>query len=278
MTVPEVSLHNGVKMPQLGLGVWQTEEGREVERAVEAALDCGYRLIDTAAAYGNEAGVGRAIAESGVPREDMFVTTKLWNDDHGYDKTLRAFDKSCQKLGLDYVDLYLIHWPVPQKNLYVETWQALEWLYQQDRVRAIGVSNFVPAHIEELQAKSGITPMVNQIELHPQFKQAETRAYCTANDIAVEAYSPLMHGGDILQNAVIQDLADKYEKTPGQIVLRWHIQQGLIAIPKSTKPHRIEENFQIFDFELSGEDFQRISALPEAGRQVGGDPETVGSS
>jgi diketogulonate reductase-like aldo/keto reductase len=270
--VPSVQLHNGVQMPQFGLGVWQAQDGAEVELAVKTALEQGYRLIDTAAIYDNEAGVGRAIKESGVPRQEVFLTTKLWNSDQGYDSALRAFDASLQRLGMDYADLYLIHWPQPQANKFIDTWKAFEKLYEEKRVRAIGISNFKPKHIEELLSSCQIVPMVNQIELHPKLQQQETRDFCSKHDIKVESYSPIMRGSDLLNDSTLQSLADKHQKTPAQIVLRWHIQSGLIVIPKSVTPARIDENINIFDFELDDADMLIITNMNED-RRLGADPD-----
>jgi methylglyoxal/glyoxal reductase len=270
--IPSVTLHNGVTMPQIGLGVWQAKEGPEVEQAVLTALECGYRLIDTATIYHNEAGVGRAIKQSGVPREDIFLTTKVWNSDQGHDTTLAAFEKSLRMLDTEYLDLYLIHWPVPKQGKFIETWEAMEKLYADNRVRAIGVSNFKPQHLEELMGEAEIVPMVNQIELHPMLPQHETRDYCEIDDIQIESYSPLMQGGKLLRNEVITSLARKYEKTPAQIILRWHIEQDLVVIPKSITPERIESNIDIFNFELAEEDMTAVEALADDTR-VGADPD-----
>lgn len=270
--VPEVMLNNGIVMPQLGLGVWQAQEGGEVELAVKTALANGYRLIDTAAIYGNEVGVGMAIKGSGIPREELFVTTKLWNDQQGYDSTLKAFDESLQKLGTGYIDLYLIHWPMPRTGKFIESWQAMEKLYNDKRVRAIGVSNFKPAHLLELLKVAKIVPSVNQIELHPKLQQQETREFCNRQGIRVESYSPIMRGGELLSDPVLAKLADKHQKTPAQIVLRWHIQNGLIVIPKSVTPARIQENIDIFDFALDDEDMAAIASMNED-RRIGIDPD-----
>lgn len=261
--VPMITLNNDVQMPQFGLGVWQAEEGAEVEQAITTALENGYRLIDTAAIYNNEAGVGRAIKDSNVPREEIFITTKLWNNDQGYDEALRAYDKSLERLGVDYADLYLIHWPMPKNGKFIDTWRALEKLLSEQRVRAIGVSNFKPAHLEQLLAASSVVPAVNQIELHPKLQQHETREFCTTHNIAVESYSPIMRGSELLEDASLQALADKHQKTPAQIVLRWHVQNGFIVIPKSVTPDRIKENIQIFDFELDEADMNIIANLNE---------------
>lgn len=259
--IPIIELSNGVQMPQLGLGVWEAQNGGEVEQAVTAALHAGYRLIDTAKIYGNEAGVGKAIRESGVPRKDIFVTTKLWNEDQGYDSALKAYDESLKRLGLDYVDLYLIHWPKPEKGEFKNAWRALERLYEENMVRAIGVSNFKPHHLQELLSVCSTVPMVNQIELHPYMQQIETRQFCDENDIIVESYSPLQRAGELLADQTLEELADKYDKTPAQIVLRWHIQEGLIAIPKSVTPERIRENVEVFDFEIHEDDIELIREM-----------------
>ncbi|RAZ81518.1 aldo/keto reductase [Planococcus halotolerans] len=254
------TLHNGVKMPWLGLGVFKVEDGEEVGNSVKAALEAGYRSIDTAAIYGNEEGVGKAIAESGVPREELFITTKVWNADHGYEETLAAFDASMKKLGLDYLDLYLIHWPLPSQGKSPETWKALEKLYKDGRVRAIGVSNFKVHHLEEIIADAEITPMVNQVEYHPRFNQQELHDFCKAHKIQLEAWSPLMQGG-LLDDPILIDIAAKYNKSTAQIIIRWDMQTGVVTIPKSVKPHRIAENADVFDFELSPEDMDKINAL-----------------
>lgn len=262
------TLHNGVKMPWLGLGVWRVAEGNEVENAVKAAIKAGYRSIDTAAVYGNEEGVGKAIKEAGVPREELFITTKVWNADQGYDSTLQAFETSRKKLGLDYVDLYLVHWPV--KGKYKDTWKALEKLYKDGVVRAIGVSNFQIHHLEDLMADSEVVPMVNQVEYHPLLTQEPLRAFCRDNQIQLEAWSPLMQGH--LDLPLLQELAQKYGKTPAQIVLRWDLQNGVVTIPKSVTESRIIENSQVFDFELSADDMGRIAALNQ-NKRFGADPD-----
>ena len=270
--VPTMTLNNGVQIPQLGFGVFLVPP-QETERVVSTALQVGYRSIDTAAAYHNEEGVGRAIASCGLPRDEVFVTTKLWNADHGYDQALRAFDRSARRLGLDTVDLYLIHWPVPAADRYVETWTALETLLTDGRVRAIGVSNFGPRQLRRLFAETGTVPAVNQVELHPYLSQAELRAIHAEHDIATEAWSPLAQG-QVLVDPRIARIAEKHGVTPAQVVLRWHLQLGNIVIPKSVTPRRIRENFDVFGFELADEDLAVIATL-EIGRRFGPDPEEV---
>ena len=269
--VPTLRLNNGVEMPQLGFGVFLVPADEVVE-PVRAALDAGYRLIDTAKLYGNEEGVGRAIRESGVSRDEVFVTTKVWNSDHGYDATLRAFDDSQKRLGLDVVDLYLIHWPTPQRNLFVETWRALEQLYADGRVRAIGVSNFTVAHLQRLLDETTVVPMVNQIELHPGFAQDEIRAFDQQHGIVTESWSPLGRGHGLLDDPVVTAIADAHGKTPAQVVLRWHLQLGCAVIPKSTHEMRIRENFDVFDIELTDAEMASLSAMTKPGR-VGPDPD-----
>lgn len=263
------TLHNGVKMPLFGLGVYQAAEGEEVEHAVKVALNVGYRSIDTAAFYDNERGVGQAIRQSGVPREDIFITTKVWNDDNGYDNTLRAFEESRKKLAVDYVDLYLIHWPV--KGKYKETWKALETLYHEQKVRAIGVCNFQTHHLDDLFTTCEVKPMVNQIELHPKLTQKELLTYCQKHDIQVEAWRPLMRG-KYFDHPTLVALAEKYNKTIAQIILRWNIQQQIVTIPKSVNEHRIKENAAIFDFALTELDMKTIDAMNENER-LGADPD-----
>jgi 2,5-diketo-D-gluconate reductase A len=263
-TIPTVTLQNGTVMPQLGLGVYQAQDGDQVEQAVLAAIDAGYRSIDTASLYRNESGVGNAIKKASVPRQELFVTTKLWNADQGYDSTLKAFDESLSKLGLDYIDLYLIHWPAPEKDLYVDTWRALEKLYKDGKVKAIGVSNFFPEHLERLKHETDIFPVINQVELHPSLQQRNITEYCEANNIAVEAWSPIGGpGSEDLKHPIIADLSERYNKSPAQIVLRWHIQHGRVVIPKSVHAERIQENADIFDFELSADDIAAIDAMDQ---------------
>ena len=265
---PTVTLNNGIQMPQFGFGVWRIPEGEQTVASVRVALEAGYRSIDTAALYKNEEGVGRTIAESGVPRGDLFVTTKVWNSDQGYDQSLRAFEASLQRLGMEYVDLYLVHWPVRGK--YRDTWRALERVYEQKLARAIGVSNFQPHHLEDLLAGAHVVPAVNQVELHPLLAQRQVRAFCAAHGIAVEAWSPLMQGH--LDIPLLTRIAERHGKTPAQVVLRWDIQSGIVTIPKSVHADRIRQNADIFDFALSPEDMQAIDAL-DAGRRYGADPD-----
>lgn len=270
MTVPELTLGNGLRIPQLGFGVWQVPQ-EEVVAAVSTALETGYRSIDTAAAYGNEEGVGEALRRSGLARGELFVTTKLANPDQGYDATLRAFEASLGRLNLDTVDLYLVHWPMPRRNLYVPTWKALERLYAEGRVRAIGVSNFQRPHLERVMEEGGITPMVNQIELHPLLTQADMRSFDAKHGIVTEAWSPLGQG-KLLGHPTVVAVAEEHGRTPAQVLLRWHIQLGNVVIPKSVTPERIRSNFQVFDFELSRAEMDRISGLNTDSR-FGPDPD-----
>ncbi|MFP8886234.1 MULTISPECIES: aldo/keto reductase [Streptomyces] len=272
--VPNIILNNGVRMPQLGFGVWQVPD-EEAAATVGHALASGYRSIDTAAVYQNEKGTGKAVAESGLPREDLFVTTKVWNNDQGRDATLRAFDASLERLGLDYVDLYLIHWPAPKQDRYVETWKALEEIHADGRAKAIGVSNFKPTHLRRLMEETEIVPAVNQIELHPNFPQAESRAFHAEHGIATEAWSPLGQGKGLLEDPVIAELARKHGRTPAQVVLRWHLQLGNVVIPKSVTPSRIEENIDVFSFVLDDDDMTGMSTL-DNGARLGPDPDEMG--
>ncbi|WP_424862431.1 aldo/keto reductase [Streptomyces sp. MMS24-I29] len=268
--VPSITLNNGVEMPQLGFGVWQVPDD-EAAKAVATAIESGYRSIDTAAIYENEKGTGRAVAASGVAREELFITTKLWNAEQGYDSTLRAFDASLDKLGTDYVDLYLIHWPLPAKDAYVDTYKAFEKIYSEGRAKAIGVSNFLPEHLERLLGETSVVPAVNQIELHPQLQQAQSRAVHAAHGIATEAWSPLGQGKGLLEVPTVVAIARKHGRTPAQAVLRWHIQTGNVVIPKSVTPSRIVENIDVFGFELDADDLAAIAALDE-GKRLGPDP------
>ncbi|MFJ2171893.1 aldo/keto reductase [Streptomyces sp. NPDC087851] len=271
--VPTLTLNNGIEMPQLGFGVWQVPDA-EATQAVTTALEAGYRSIDTAAIYGNEEGTGKALATAGIAREDLFVTTKLWNGEQGYDTTLRAFDVSLGKLGLDHVDLYLIHWPTPAVDKYVDTYKAFEKILADGRARAIGVSNFLPEHLERLTGETSVVPAVNQIELHPQLQQAEARAFHAERSIATEAWSPLGQGKGLLDVPTVVAIARKHERTPAQVVLRWHLQLGNVVIPKSVTPSRIQENIDVFGFELDADDLAAFAALDE-GKRLGGHPAEV---
>lgn len=253
-----VTLYNGVKMPGMGLGVFKVEDGNVVVESVKAAIRNGYRSIDTASYYKNEEGVGQGIKESNIPRGDLFVTSKVWNDEQGYENTLQAFENSLKKLKLDYLDLYLIHWPVTGK--FKETWKALEKLYNDGKVRAIGVSNFNIHHLEDLMADSEIKPTINQVEYHPHLTHIELHDYCKKEAIQLEAWSPLKKG-TLLDNPTIVEIAERHKKTPAQVILKWNIQNGVITIPKSIKEHRIIENANIFDFDLTKDDMEKITGL-----------------
>ncbi len=266
-----VTLHNGVKMPRLGLGVFKVSEGEEVVESVKAAIRNGYISIDTAAIYKNEEGVGQAIKESGIAREELFVTSKVWNSDQGYETTLQAFEKSLNLLGLDYLDLYLIHWPGVDK--YKDTWKALEKLYKDGRVRAIGVSNFQIHHLQDLMSDCEIKPMVNQVEFHPHLTQKELLAFCKNEGIQMEAWSPLKQG-QLLEEPVLSKIAQKYNKSVAQVILRWDLQHDVVTIPKSIKENRIIENANIFDFELTQEDMENIDSLNQDSR-AGSHPDTM---
>ncbi|WP_276353433.1 aldo/keto reductase [Cohnella caldifontis] len=266
----KAELLNGVEMPRLGLGVWRAKAGAETENAVAAALRTGYRLMDTASLYGNEAEVGRAIRASGITREDIFVTTKVWNDQQGYDNAMKAFEQSFANLDLGYVDLYLVHWPVQGK--YKETYRALEDLYEQGRVKAIGVSNFLVHHLEDLMGSCRIKPMVNQVEMHPLLTRKKLLMFCRKEGIQVQSWRPLMKGN--LDLPLLRELSARYGKTPAQIVIRWHLQHGIATIPKSVNESRIRENADVFDFELSPEDMVRIDGLNED-RRFGADPDHI---
>ena len=275
MNAPSITLNDGNAIPGVGLGVFKTPP-KETEQAVRAALDAGYRHIDTASAYRNEREVGRAIAKSPTPRDEIFVVTKLWNADQGYDATMKAFEKSMKRLGLDrdgdYLDLYLIHWPVPAISEFVDTWRAFAALHDLGRIRSIGVSNFAPEHLNTLIDATGVVPVVNQIELHPLMTQGELREMHAQLGIATEAWSPLGRGR-LLDHPTIASIADAYGKTPAQAIIRWHLQIGNIVIPKSVNPERIASNFDVFDFELSDDDVASISSL-DNGTRLGPDPRT----
>ncbi|MCC4314866.1 aldo/keto reductase [Streptomyces malaysiensis] len=259
-------------MPQLGFGVWQIPDD-EAQVAVRNALDAGYRSIDTAAIYGNEEGTGKGLAASGIARDELFITTKLRNGDQGYDSALRAFDTSLTKLGLEYVDLYLIHWPLPAVDKYVDSWKAFEKIYAEGRAKAIGLSNFHPAHIQRLLSETSIVPVIDQIELHPRLPQAELRAFNARHEIATEAWSPLGQGKGLLEDPKLAAIAEKHGKSPAQVVLRWHLDLGNVVIPKSVTPSRIKENIDVFDFQLDSEDLAAIDSLG-TGVRLGFDPET----
>jgi 2,5-diketo-D-gluconate reductase A len=268
--VPSLKMNNGLEIPQLGFGVFLVPP-EETQQAVTEALEAGYRLIDTAQGYKNEEGVGAAIAESDVPRDELFITTKLTNSEQGYDTTLTAFDGSMKKLGIDVLDLFLIHWPLPMFDQYVETWRAFERLLADGRVRSIGVSNFEIAHLERLLAETDVTPAVNQIELHPQFPQEELRAFHDEHGILTESWGPLGQGKGLLEDPSIVEVAQRKARTPAQVVLRWHLQLGCVVIPKSVNPDRVRENIDLFDFELDDADMAEISKV-RTGERLGGDP------
>ncbi|MFI0352767.1 aldo/keto reductase [Actinomadura sp. 9N407] len=272
VAVPDVTLNNGATMPQLGFGVFQVADD-EAERAVTAALETGYRSIDTARIYQNERGTGRALRGSGIAREDLFVTTKLWNDDQGYDSALRAFDASLERLGLDYVDLYLIHWPAAARNLYLDTWRAFEKLYADGRAKAIGVSNFTVEALTKVVDEGEVVPAVNQIELHPYLQQEELRALDARYGVHTEAWSPLGQGQGLLSDPALAPIAEAHGRTPAQVVLRWHLQLGNVVIPKSVTPSRIAENFDVFGFELTEPEIAAIAAM-DSGTRLGPDPAT----
>ena len=274
MSVPNLTLNNGVEIPQLGFGVFKVPEG-STKDVVLKALETGYRHIDTAKLYGNEAEVGAAVRESGLDRDAVFVTSKVWNDDQGYDATMRAFDASMDRLGFDVLDLYLIHWPVPRQDRYVDTWRALEQLYRDGRVRAVGVSNFNADHLHRLVDETDLVPAINQVELHPYLQQAELRKANESLGIATEAWGPIARGGELLTDEVITRIADKHGRTPAQVVLRWHIELGNVVIPKSVTPSRIGENFDVFGFALDAEDMGAIADL-DRGERTGPDPDQLG--
>ena len=270
---PLLTLNDGVRIPQLGLGVWQLDDDQAYVSG-KAAFEAGYRHIDTAMMYKNEAGVGRAVADSGLSRDEIFITTKLWNADQGYDSTLRAFDESMKRLGLEKLDLYLIHWALPKKDAYVDTWKAFVRLKEEGRIRSIGVSNFNADHLERVIAETGVTPSVNQIELHPDFPQNELVTFCRDKKIAIESWSPLGQGGKLLDEPTLKQIAAKYDKTTAQVIIRWHLQQGHIVIPRSKSPERIAANIDVFDFELDKLDLKGIAEIPDGGR-LGPNPATM---
>jgi len=272
--VPLKTATGSVNIPQLGFGVWQVPDD-EATPAVVTALETGYRLVDTARAYENEAGVGKALASSDVPTSDVFLTTKLTNDDQGYESTQRAFDGSMGRLGVDVLDLYLIHWPVPSKDAFVDTWRAFQKLRDDGRITAIGVCNFQVSHLERLREETGELPAINQIELHPYLVQQELRDFHAANGILTEAWSPLASGGDVLSDPAVKAIADAHGVTPAQAILRWHLQLDNVVIPKSVTPDRIRENFDVFGFELTGDEVAQITAL-DRGERTGPDPDTFG--
>jgi methylglyoxal/glyoxal reductase len=273
MSVPSLTLNNGIEMPQLGYGVFRVEEGTELEKAIETAIRLGYRSIDTAAIYGNEKSVGNgvrnAIDAGLVTREELFITSKVWNDGLSYDETIAAYEESLEKLGLDYLDLYLIHWP--GKDKYMESWKALEALYKEGRIKSIGVSNFEVHHLETLLNETEVKPVVNQIEFHPKLIQTEVRTFCEEHNIKVEAWSPLMNA-DLLTNDTIQEMAKSLNKSAAQVILRWDLQHGIITIPKSMTESRMEENISLFDFELSEEQMKQLDVLNE-NKRSGPDPD-----
>jgi 2,5-diketo-D-gluconate reductase A len=270
MTQPLFTLNDGRAQPQLGLGVWQTPQDVAAE-VVKTAIQAGYRSVDTAAIYGNERGVGEGLKAGGVARDELFVTTKVWNENQGFDATLTAFDKSLGRLGLESVDLYLIHWPAPKKGLYVETWKALVQLKEEGRAKSIGVSNFQPEHLQKIIDETGVTPAVNQVELHPSFQQRALREFHATHGIHTESWSPLGQGKQ-LDDPVVGEIAARHGRTPAQVVIRWHLDCGLIVIPKSVTPSRIVENFQVFDFALDAGDLEKLARLDQAAGRIGPDP------
>lgn len=270
---PLLSLNDGRSIPQLGLGVYKIPDASAAD-TVQVAIDAGYRHVDTAALYQNETGVGEGIRRSGVARDELFVTTKVWNSDQGYDQTLRAFEVSLAKLGLDQVDLYLIHWPVPHQDRYVDSYRALEKLRADGLTRSIGVSNFHTHHLDRLLGETQVTPVLNQVELHPWLQQSDLRHYDAANGILTEAWSPLARGRAI-KNEILDAIGAKYRKSAAQVVIRWHLEIGNVVIPKSVTPSRIRENFDVFDFTLDDEDLATIASL-DAGERTGSDPDDAG--
>jgi diketogulonate reductase-like aldo/keto reductase len=272
MTVPNARFNNGIEIPQLGFGVFLVPDS-ETKAAVATALQVGYRHIDTAKLYGNEASVGAAIAESGIPRDELFVTTKVWNSEQGFDAATASFEASLDRLGLDVLDLLLIHWPAPALNRYVDTWRAFEKLQADGRVRAIGVSNFHPEHLQRLFDETSVVPAINQVELHPRLPQTELRAFHAEHGIVTEAWSPLARGGSVLTDPVVTGIAERVAKTPAQVILRWHIELGNVVIPKSVTPSRIAENLNVFDFSLTPQDVSAITGL-QTGERIGPNPDT----
>jgi len=273
-TVPTIRLNDGRPMPQLGFGVWQVPN-HEARSIVTEAISAGYRSIDTAAVYGNEEGVGEAVRAASVPREELFITTKLWNNNHGYDAALAAFDQSLARLKLDFVDLYLIHWPLPRGEAYLDAWRALIRLREDGRAKSIGVSNFTIPHLKRLMDETGVAPVLNQIELHPGFQQRELRGFHAEHGIATESWSPLGQG-TLMTDETLAGIGRKYGKTPAQVILRWHLDNGLIAIPKSATPSRIRENIDVFDFTLAPEDMRALAALDDKAGRVGPNPDFFG--
>lgn len=266
-----IKLNDGREIPQVGLGVFKVPD-EDAAAAVRTALEAGYRHVDTAAVYKNERGVGEGLRAAGVPRDEVFVTTKLWNESQGFDATLRAFDESLEKLGLDAVDLYLIHWPSPARGLFVDTWKAFRRLHEEGRAQSIGVSNFTAEHIDQIVAETGITPVLNQIELHPRFQQRALREAMDQRGVVTESWSPLGQGGDMLKDPVLARIAEKHGKTAAQVVIRWHVDNGLVVIPKSVTPSRIAENIDVFGFRLDDEDLAAIGGLDASDGRIGPDP------
>ncbi len=273
ITQPTITFHDGKTIPQVGLGVWQTPNDSAAD-CVRTALETGYRHVDTAAIYDNESGVGEGIKASGIDRGEIFLTTKLWNDRQGFDTTLRAFDESLERLGTDYVDLYLIHWPSPHRGLFVDTWKAFVRLKEEGRARSIGVSNFYPEHLDRIIGETGVVPVLNQIELHPDFQQAVTREAHQRHGIITQSWSPLGQG-KLLGHPMLSAIAAKHGRTTAQVIIRWHIDMGFVVIPKSVTPSRIVENFQVFDFALDADDLALIAKLDDAGARMGPDPMTA---
>ncbi|MEB7780704.1 aldo/keto reductase [Mammaliicoccus fleurettii] len=268
-----VKLNNDVNIPELGLGIYKIDEA-DVERVLNTAIETGYRAIDTAWFYKNEKALGQALNKINIDREELFITTKLWNDFQGYEETIKAFNDSLESLQLTYIDMYLIHWPCPEDELFIETYKAMEQLYKEGKIKAIGVCNFKEHHLEKLLAETEIVPAVNQVEFHPIFNQKDLQAYCESKGIKITAWSPLMRGGEWLNNPVLKEIADKYNKTAAQVIIKWHLQQGRIVIPKSQNDQRIIENFDVFNFELTEEDLAEIDSLHTNERQFR-DPDEV---